>query len=558
MLGLLALSLSALPARAQTVSCTGVPAWVSTTTYSLGNRVTYQGGLHEFISSTPLANVPPTHCEGAPPAGCGWWRLVGTCGTPSGDTTAPSVPTGLTSPSRTSNSVSLSWNASTDNSGGSGVAGYDVFRDGANVGSPSGTSFTVTGLAANTTFSFRVRARDNAGNASAQSAALSVTTNPSGGNCTTLPSVPGSLVSTGKSSSSVSLSWNASNPGANCTVTYDIFQNGAQVRTGVAATNATISGLAASTTFSFRVRAVNQFGASAQGNTISVTTDPVSTGGLRFCPYIDVSPGAASPIMNLANNGSGVRCYTLAFILGRGCTPAWFGVFEINSAEGNAIGQRIQELKNAGGNVIISFGGAAAPELANACTDVNQLRAAYQAVINKYHPMAIDLDIEEFTANDRRNQALAGVTGAPIHYTLGVSESGMTQVQLDVLSNARARGVNVSMVNIMTMDYGHPVSDMYAAAISAARGASTQMNNLGFGSAALVFTPMFGQNDSGGEIFTLANAQSLRNNAAGASMLAFWSMGRDNGGCPGRTSADATCSGVSQSTWGFTNIMKSF
>ena len=126
--------------------------------------------------------------------------------------------------------MSLSWNASTDNSGGSGVAGYDVFRDGTNVGSPTGTSFTVTGLTANTAFSFRVRARDNAGNASAQSGALSVTTNPSGGNCTTLPSVPGNLVSTGKSSSSVSLSWNASNPGANCTVTYDVFQNGAQVR----------------------------------------------------------------------------------------------------------------------------------------------------------------------------------------------------------------------------------------------------------------------------------------------------------------------------------------
>jgi hypothetical protein len=56
-----------------------------------------------------------------------------------------------------------------------------------------------------------------------------------------------------------------------------------------------------------------------------------------------------------------------------------------------------------------------------------------------------------------------------------------------------------------------------------------------------------GQNDSPGESFTLMNAQSLRNANLGASMLSFWSIGRDNGGCPGQGSASASCSGVSQS-----------
>ncbi|WP_046655715.1 glycosyl hydrolase family 18 protein [Lysobacter capsici] len=94
------------------------------------------------------------------------------------DTTPPSVPGGLSSPSQTSNSVSLSWNASTDNSGGSGVAGYDVYRSGSLVGSPASNSYTVSGLAASTSYSFTVRARDNAGNASAQSASVSATTKP--------------------------------------------------------------------------------------------------------------------------------------------------------------------------------------------------------------------------------------------------------------------------------------------------------------------------------------------------------------------------------------------
>ncbi|KRA76882.1 chitinase [Lysobacter sp. Root667] len=100
---------------------------------------------------------------------------------PSTDTTPPSVPGGLSSPSQTSSSISLTWNASTDNSGGSGVAGYDVYRDGSLVGSPTATSYTATGLSANTAYAFRVRARDNAGNASAQSAQISASTTQGGG-----------------------------------------------------------------------------------------------------------------------------------------------------------------------------------------------------------------------------------------------------------------------------------------------------------------------------------------------------------------------------------------
>lgn len=105
---------------------------------------------------------------------------VNTVGTP--DTTAPSVPAGLAATSVTASSVNLSWNASTDNAGGSGIAGYDVYRNGTLVGSPAGTSFSNTGLSASTAYNFRVRARDNAGNASAQSAQITATTSAGGGN----------------------------------------------------------------------------------------------------------------------------------------------------------------------------------------------------------------------------------------------------------------------------------------------------------------------------------------------------------------------------------------
>ncbi|MFE9764040.1 carbohydrate binding domain-containing protein [Streptomyces sp. NPDC005808] len=90
------------------------------------------------------------------------------------DTQAPTAPTGLTSPSKTSSSVSLSWGASSDNVG---VAGYNVYSGANQVLSVSGTSGTVSGLTPSTAYAFTVRARDAAGNLSAASNSLSVTTN---------------------------------------------------------------------------------------------------------------------------------------------------------------------------------------------------------------------------------------------------------------------------------------------------------------------------------------------------------------------------------------------
>ncbi|MFE7275529.1 carbohydrate binding domain-containing protein [Streptomyces sp. NPDC057623] len=94
------------------------------------------------------------------------------------DGQAPSVPGGLRSTGKTSSSVSLTWNASTDNVG---VTGYDIYRGSSQVLSVSGTSATVSGLSPSTNYSFTVKARDAAGNVSAASGAVSVTTDPGGG-----------------------------------------------------------------------------------------------------------------------------------------------------------------------------------------------------------------------------------------------------------------------------------------------------------------------------------------------------------------------------------------
>jgi fibronectin type 3 domain-containing protein len=98
------------------------------------------------------------------------------------DTTPPTAPTGLTASGTTSTSTSLSWGASTDNVG---VTGYHVLQNGATVATVTGTTYTATGLTPSTAYTYQVNAFDAAGNVSAGSNTISVTT-PAGGGATNL------------------------------------------------------------------------------------------------------------------------------------------------------------------------------------------------------------------------------------------------------------------------------------------------------------------------------------------------------------------------------------
>src|SRR6185436_19999809 len=91
------------------------------------------------------------------------------------DTSAPSVPTGLTASAAGCSQINLSWTASTD-TGGSGLAGYKVYRNGVQIATTNVASYDSTGLAASTSYSFSVAAYDNAGNTSGQSTSASSTT----------------------------------------------------------------------------------------------------------------------------------------------------------------------------------------------------------------------------------------------------------------------------------------------------------------------------------------------------------------------------------------------
>ena len=99
-------------------------------------------------------------------------------GTP--DTIAPTAPT-LAASGTTSTSTNLSWSGATDNVG---VTGYDVYLGASLIGSTASTTYTVTSLTPSTTYSFSVKAKDAAGNASSSSNTVNVTTLAGGGNVT--------------------------------------------------------------------------------------------------------------------------------------------------------------------------------------------------------------------------------------------------------------------------------------------------------------------------------------------------------------------------------------
>jgi len=94
------------------------------------------------------------------------------------DTIAPSTPTSLSATAVSPSKINLSWGASAD-TGGSGLAGYRVYRGGSLIASPATNSFSDTGLASSTSYSYTVAAYDNATptpNSSSQSNSASATT----------------------------------------------------------------------------------------------------------------------------------------------------------------------------------------------------------------------------------------------------------------------------------------------------------------------------------------------------------------------------------------------
>lgn len=291
----------------------------------------------------------------------------------------------------------------------------------------------------------------------------------------------------------------------------------------------------------------------------------------RFtAPYVEGwgPPGA----MERARREWGLSHFTLGFVISDGgCEGALDGTVPIVESEWP---QAVEGVRAAGGDVIVSLGGGAGTELARACTSVDELADAYGRVVEAFGLRRIDLDIEgptleDDTANERRTQALARLqhdyTAAgrelAVQYTLPTHPYGLPDSALRLLRDARDRGLDIDLVNIMTMDYG-PDFDMGETAIRAAKGLHEQLAEIWPGKSDEQLwamegnTPMVGVNDAVNEVFSTADATELAAFAdeTGIRILSYWSLGRDRP-CPELGALAEECSGTAQDAGDFARIL---
>ncbi|MEV4136081.1 fibronectin type III domain-containing protein [Dactylosporangium sp. NPDC049742] len=233
----------------------------------------------------------------------GWVNLgaVSTSGTCTGDCVAPSVPAGLAVTGVTSSSVGLSWSPSTDNVG---VTGYQVLRDGTQVGTATGTTFTDTGRPPGQTSQYTVRAVDAAGNVSGPSAAVSATTTGCAGDCTAPTAPTGLTASAG--GTGVSLSWSPSTDNVGVTG-YEVLRGSTLVGTPTG-TSFTDTGLTPSTVYTYTVKARDAAGNRSPASGAVTVTTPAAPAGLLLDDF-DGSPAYPSAAQNDLGRWTGGNCF---------------------------------------------------------------------------------------------------------------------------------------------------------------------------------------------------------------------------------------------------------
>ncbi len=303
-----------------------------------------------------------------------------------------------------------------------------------------------------------------------------------------------------------------------------------------------------------------------------------------YAPYFETYNTAQGPAAAAA--AAGTKYLTMAFLQADApgsCTPYWDGS-TASPVAASAFGSDIAQMQAAGGDVIPSFGGYGADstgtEIADSCTDVSKIAAAYEKVVTTYNVTRIDLDTEDKSLTDtagidRRNKAIkqvedwAATNGRTVQfaYTLPTTTAGLAPSGLAVLQNAVSNGARVDVVNIMTFDYyDNAAHEMATDTENASQGLVGQLAALYPSKSTAQLWSMVGVTEMPGvddfgpaETFTTADGPAVESWAAakGIASLSMWALQRDNGGCPGSAASD-TCSSIAQSTWQFSHAFEPF
>ncbi len=186
--------------------------------------------------------------------------------------------------------------------------------------------------------------------------------------------------------------------------------------------------------------------ASASASTASVTT---------FAPYVSATDASGN------DSAGSPGTYNLAFVISDGttCAPKWNGTTAIGDS---AVKSRTAKLTATGASVRVSFGGADGKELAEVCDSASALAKAYGAALDAAGSTQADFDVEGDALTDSasvelRSEAIALLqeerTDLSVTFTLPVMPTGLDDDSVALLDSANNNSVQVSTVNIMTMNY---------------------------------------------------------------------------------------------------------
>ncbi|MGW7238573.1 lectin [Streptomyces sp. NPDC054804] len=301
-------------------------------------------------------------------------------------------------------------------------------------------------------------------------------------------------------------------------------------------------------------------------------TAPAAGGGgttpsspMAVAPYLYNGWGDP-PSPTTITNATGVKYYTLAFVLSNGyCNPQWDGS---RALTGGVDQQTVNTVRANGGDIIPSFGGYSGNKLESSCSSAGELAAAYQKVINAYGGLkAIDIDLEadaysNGTVQQRVVDALKTVkannSGLKVYITIGTGQSGP---DTSLINRAASSGLTVDAWAIMPFDFGGAGQNMGNLTTQAAEGLKNALKNAYHYSDDQAYRDMGISSMNGitdnSETVTVADFRTILAYAQQHHLarLTFWSANRDRP-CTGG-SADS-CSGVSQSNWDYTRVFAGY
>jgi chitinase len=291
-------------------------------------------------------------------------------------------------------------------------------------------------------------------------------------------------------------------------------------------------------------------------------SSPVPFAPVPFAPYVDVT--SKHPSLASAVAAAPVRRIVLAFALAKEsrCDPAWGGNLPVNDA---ALRADIAAVRAAGGAVSVATGGASGTYLENSCDTAAALVDAYSTALSATGADRLDVDVEAEMPVDLVADALTSARrelGVEVTVTAVVADSvrGFKPSTVSLLRALAKRGSDVT-VNAMLMNFraGNNWRDSLIAAAETVTGQVSQVWPGGGRSGAyrrVGLTLMAGRNDTG-VVTTVEDASAVRDYARTHQIgsIGFWSLGRDNGDCPGRLAASPRCSGISQAPYAFTRAL---